>query len=143
MKYEVKLHINEVINRVTTLFTDTDQMRHWELNLLRVDQTKGTLFDTGSEGYLVYQNKDQEMKMKVYVEANQLPQQISIIYEMPGVWNRCINTFSEENGVTLWEMDVEFRFKKINDIPSNLFIEQTKHGMNQFKQFIEVNNEKN
>ncbi len=143
MKYEIKLHINEVINQVTSLFIDTDQMKHWEPNLLRVDLIKGTLFNTGSEGYLVYKNKDQEMKMKVYVEANQLPHQISIIYEMPGAWNRCVNTFSEENGGTLWKMDVEFRFEKTNDIPLNLFIEQTKHGMNQFKQFIEVNDEKN
>ena len=105
--------------------------------LKEIKENKGQLFETGSEGILVFEYDKKQMNMKTYVESNQLPKQITIVYEMMGTWNRCINNFKEKNGMTAWEMDVEFRFNKPTEIPIEQFIEKTTQGMNIFKTFVE------
>jgi len=139
LKYQISLDIHDNLKRVTTLYINQKRMKEWEKGLSHIEQTKGTLFQTGSEGFLVFSFNDIELKMKVYVESNQLPREITLIYEVSGVWNRCVNSFKETNGVTRWNMDVEFRFSQANDTPVERFIEKTKEGMNTFKRFVEDN----
>jgi len=137
MKYQVNMNINKPMNEVVSLYTNKKSMLQWEPGLKEIKENKGQLFETGSEGILVFEYDKKQMNMKTYVESNQLPKQITIVYEMMGTWNRCINNFKEKNGMTAWEMDVEFRFNKPTEIPIEQFIEKTTQGMNIFKTFVE------
>lgn len=141
MKYQVTYTINEKIDTVTKLFINKECMKKWKIGLCQIVENKGVLFETGSEGTLVFDHSGTKMKMdvKVYVESNQLPKEIVIVYQMPGTWNRCVNTFKRTNGKTEWTMDVEFRFNEPQKIGLEKFIEQTAKSMESFKDFVEGN----
>lgn len=137
MKYKVTYLIDEKRDSVAKLFIDRLHMKSWEEGLLEIEDILGVLFDTGSEGYLIFDHQGQKMKMKVYVESNQLPKEIVIIYQMKGTWNRCVNTFISLNNQTEWCMDVEFRFNEPQTIKLEKFIEKTAQGMEMFRDFVE------
>ena len=137
MKYQVEVAIEEKYNLVASLFVDRDKMHLWEQGLSRIEDTKNKLFEAGSQGYLVFVFGPNEMKMKVTVEKSSLPSEITVIYELSGAWNRCVNHFIGHDGQTKWVMESEFIFDQPNDIPLSAFIEKTTIGMQAFKQFIE------
>ncbi|MBN2300361.1 MAG: SRPBCC family protein [Acholeplasmataceae bacterium] len=137
MKYQVHIEINKPQHQVSKLFVDVNQMTKWETNLTRVEQNHGILYETNSDGFLVFNIDQKEMKMSVFVERNMLPEQIILVYQVGTTWNRCINYFNEKNGHTIWTMDVEFRFGNETILSTEKFVEQTKKGMLQFKDYIE------
>lgn len=137
MKYTCEITIHKNRDWVTKNYIDKDQMPLWEKGLTKIEEVKGQLFDTDSEGYLIFMFGKQEMKMKVSVEKNALPDQIIQIYEVPGAWNRCDNYFYEIGEHTKWVMDVTFLFDEKTNIPEERFFEKTKAGMQIFKDFIE------
>lgn len=137
MEYQVNITIQRTLKDVTDAFVDIEQMKSWEKGLTLVESIKGKLFETGSEGYLVFEAGEHHQKMKVTTKLNELPYKIDLIYEVPGAWNLCQNTFVEEKNGTLWTMDVVFKFDEPNDYPKDLFMKQTKEGMMQFKHFLE------
>lgn len=137
MTYTCEMIIHGKREWVTKNYIDKNQMPLWEKGLLKIIDVKGQLFDTGSEGYMIFVFGDQEMKMKVSVELNALPEQIIQIFEVPGAWNRCDNHFYEMGEDTKWVMDVTFLFDEETNIPKERFIEKTTAGMQIFKDFVE------
>src|SRR3989339_433577 len=93
VKYGISIQIKEKKDRVAELYVDKELMHLWEQGLERVDSYQGTLFETGSKGALVFMFNQKEMPMKVSVENNSLPQSLSVIYEVPGAWNRFVVSF--------------------------------------------------
>jgi len=137
MKYEISILINEKKDRVAELYVDKELMHLWEQGLNRVDSYQGTLYETGSRGALVFMFNQKEMSMKVSVENNNLPESLTVIYEVPGAWNRFVVSFEETQGITLCNIESEFRFDEPNNVPVEAFIEKTTEGMNHFKRFVE------
>ena len=137
MKYEIEIEIKEKRDRVAALYVNKDLMHLWEQGLFRIDSYQKTLFETGSQGALVFMISQKEMLMKVNVEDNRLPESISVIYEVPGAWNRFIVHFLEFKNKTVCLIESEFKFDQPHQIPLEAFIEKTTEGMNQFKQFVE------
>lgn len=137
MKYEVTYTINEKLDTVTNLFIDKKRMKEWEKGLFHIEEIKGVLFETDSEGILVFGDQNQKMKMNVFVESNHLPKEIVMIYEMSGTWNRCVNQFKKIGDKTEWKMIVEFRFSEPQKLGLEKFIEQTAKGMEIFRDFVE------
>lgn len=137
MKYQVSLEIHRPIAIVADLYTNKSSMLKWEPGLIQINETKGRLFESKSEGILVFEYEGQKMEMKTKVDSNLLPNQIVIIYEMMGTWNRCVNNFTDNGESTIWEMEVEFQFDKPTSIKKEQFIEKTTQGMNLFKNFVE------
>lgn len=141
MEYQVSVSIKKDLETVSDTFIDKQQMPLWEKGLLHVESIKGELFLTGSEGYLVFEAGEHHQKMKVTTKLNELPYKIDLIYEVPGAWNLCQNTFTEKDDETIWTMDVEFKFDQPNDYPKDLFINQTLAGMMLFKAYLEKSND--
>lgn len=137
MKYQVQMTIHKERKTVTESYINRADMLKWEKGLNRIEDTKGILFEENSEGFLVFKFNDQEMKMKVTVEEIKTPELMTMIYELPGAWNRCVNQFKEINGNTIWTMDVTFIFENEMDVPLVRFIEKTEQGMKMFKDFVE------
>ncbi len=142
MKYQVTFQIDEQIEKVTQLYTNKDRMKDWETGLVRIEEHKGVLFNTGSEGHLIFVDDQMETSMKIYVESNQLPKEIVMVYQLLGTWNRCVNTFKKVNKKTEWTMEVEFRFSEPQEFKLEQFIEHTANGMQSFKDFVEQNAKK-
>lgn len=137
MEYQVSVNIAKPIDFVTSEFVNKTTMPLWEKGLTRIEELNGTLFDTGSEGFLVFSFQDQEMKMKVLVLENQLPNEITIVYEVPGAYNKCRNLFQNQEMTTLWTMEVLFEFDQPNDYPLEAFINKTRAGMVLFQEYVE------
>ena len=72
----------------------------------------------------------------MFVEENHLPQQLSCVYQVADVWNRCIDTFDQVDGRTHWKMDVEFRFKEDMTVHGELFKQATQKIMDNFENFV-------
>jgi len=137
MEYSVNVRINKPVAVVTELFVNKQLMQRWETNLVRIEESETPLFSTGSHGVLVFNNDGNELRMTVSVTENDLPNTISLVYEVPGAYNRCLNRFASSAEGTSWTMDVLFRFETDVDIPIELFISKTTENMNRFKKFVE------
>jgi hypothetical protein len=138
MHYQVKKIINQKKNIVAKTFVDKKKMRMWEKGFDRIEPIEGKLFRTGSTGYMVFRLGESELLMTVHVLSNQLPNHITLIYEVAGAKNRCINTFRKKGDQTIWTMDVCFEFDVEPQLPIERFIEKTNQGMEVFKDFVET-----
>jgi hypothetical protein len=138
MKYQIEMLIKRDIQQVSSLYIDKTGMLVWEKGLKAIESTRGTLFEQGSQGDLIFVFGDQKMRMHVTVESSHLPDEITMIYEMKGAWNRCVNSFLHHHHGTRWIMDVEFRFEVEPNIPLERFMEQTQAGMTLFKDYVEM-----
>ncbi len=137
MNYQIELLIARDIDEVSALYIDKKAMLNWEQGLKSIESVTGTLFESGSRGDLIFMHGNHEMRMYVTVESSHLPDEITMIYEVKGAWNRCANFFKKHALGTLWIMDVEFRFEEEPKIPLERFMEQTKLGMTYFKDYVE------
>lgn len=137
MEYTVCLAIEASKEKVAQLFIDRECMARWQPGLVAIEDEVGHLFDAESIGYLIFQF-EQQMRMKVSVIENILPDSITIVYEVPGAYNRCINRFCSQEGYVKWQMAVVFEFEEPVDIPMDKFIKKTRTGMETFKRFVEA-----
>jgi hypothetical protein len=138
MIYQIEMIIQAPRDWVASLYIDHNGMKAWETGLESIESHTGQLFDEGSQGDLIFRFGDSEMRMHVHVESSHLPDDITLIYQVPGAWNRCVNYFKHHDEGTLWIMDVEFRFDNPVDIPLERFIEKTTQGMTLYKNFCEM-----
>jgi hypothetical protein len=137
MHYQVKTIINQKKELVAKTFVDIEQMRFWEKGFDRIEPLEGKLFRTDSSGNMVFRLGESELLMKVTVLANELPNHMTLMYEVAGAKNRCVNTFRKKGDQTIWTMDVDFEFDVKPELPIEQFINKTKQGMAVFKSYVE------
>jgi len=137
-EYQLQITIDQPIEVVTSLYVNRQTMHLWEKGLIQIIDEKNQLFQEDSSGYLVFSLNEFEMKMKTTVISNKLPDEITIIYEVPGAWNQCINRFIADHEKTKWTMDVIFEMETETFIPKERFIEKTMQAMNIYKEFVET-----
>jgi hypothetical protein len=137
MHYQVKTIINQRKELVAKTFVDQEQMRMWEKGFDRIEPLEGKLFRTNSSGNMVFRLGESELLMKVTVLANELPNHMTLMYEVAGAKNRCVNTFRKKGDQTIWTMDVDFEFDVKPELPIEQFINKTKQGMAVFKSYVE------
>jgi len=119
-------------------YLEANHMYQWQSNLKSVEHEVGHLFDAHAMGYLNFEMGNYTMRMKVTVASNDLPEAISIIYEVTGAWNKCIHKFTETSeGYTHWQMDVEFQFEQDPSLDISIFMSKTKESMILFKNYME------
>lgn len=138
MIYQVEMLIKAPRDLVSKLYIDKTSMKAWQSGLESIESHEGDLFDSGSHGDLVFKFGNQEMRMYVSVESSHLPDDITLIYQVKGAWNRCVNTFKGHLEGTLWIMEVEFKFDEPMDLPIERFIKKTTEAMNLYRDFIEM-----
>ena len=51
--------------------------------------------------------------------------------------NRCISSFREANGNTIWHMDVHFQFEADEGQDKKVFMKKTEEDMMAFKTYVE------
>ena len=138
MEYSVSLLLLDKIDIVFSKFISIEHMLKWEKGLLRVENITKRLLETGNEGFLVFGSPQGEMKMAFFVKELQAPSLATIIYELPGAYNQCINRFEQTAEGTKWTMDVIFRFDQKMDLPLEALVNKTKTGMMLFQEYIEA-----
>lgn len=137
MQYQVTTTFNQTMDRVIQGFIDLEMMKQWQPHLMGIETESGVWPKTGFIGYLLYDVTGIKSKMKVTVEANDLPTQLVFVYEVPGVYNRCAYYFENKGQQTDYRMDVIFTFEDGLERPEALFKAETSRIMTVFKTYIE------
>lgn len=139
--YTVSMDIDAPRDRVTQLFVDPTHFSDWINGLERYEVVSGEAGQTGAKAELRTVEGSKTYDMTETIEENQLPDGITMFYEVDGVLNRVVNRFSEPTaGVTRWVSENEFKFqgarRALNLIPF-VFKGQTVRDMARFKEFVE------
>lgn len=132
MRYQCDVIIKDELSRVTTLFFDPSHRLKWQTNLVAIAPLDK------EEGFtLTFSDGDATYDMKEVIKDKHLPNGVTTIYTVPGVFNECIHTFKETNEGVLWTMDVTFEFEKPPFQKEEDFKCKTESGMYLFKRYIE------
>jgi hypothetical protein len=138
MKYQCHVKIKKTVRESFESFRDYLQMPKWEKGLNRIEHISGGVNQKGSITHLIFTFGEEEMVMKETIEEIIAPNKVSIVYEVPGAWNRCVNTFIEVGNETEWMMESEFVFDRENTTPIQEFKKQTTKAMDMFRKFMEL-----
>jgi hypothetical protein len=136
MKYTCQIIINKPIDEVVKTYIDYDEMPLWQPGLKGI-RHQGKKHQKSSISYLTYEFDNQEMVMKETIEDYKYPNLLIAIYQVPGVWNRCVNHFLETKEGTHWTMESEFVFEDKANHSISTFKNKTLTGMEMFKTYIE------
>lgn len=138
MKYQCQTKIKRPLSEVFQSFRDYSQMPKWENGLSQINHIKGTPNNPGSITNLVFTFGEEDMVMQETIEQINFPSTVTIVYEVPGAWNRCVNRFVDTGNETQWIMESEFRFERENTTPVQEFKKQTSKSMEIFKKYLEA-----
>ncbi|MDN3653015.1 SRPBCC family protein [Thalassotalea ponticola] len=142
MKYTVTIDIDANIERVIDLFDNSENMRHWQPDLISVDTISGAPGKVGSEARLVYQMGKREIVMTEVITKKSLPQTFNAVYETANVWNLVENSFIDlGQGRTRWVCTNEFKctgfVRVLSLLMPNMFKQQSIKHQQLFKDFVE------
>ena len=153
IKYAETIEIEKPIKLVNELFEDIYTMKEYmpgTKDIVLIDGIEGT---DGAKYKIIWEMGEESMEMNATLKHNNLPDSLTMWYEMPGVLN--IMTQKHEkisSEKTLIINEQEFQFKGIPKIiaffePEGFNIEafkqQSKIYLEAFKQFVENTPSKN
>lgn len=141
MKYTCELTIDLPRDEVVALFDDPDNLVKWQPGLQSFEHLSGEPGQPGAKSRLLYDEGGRRIEMIETIVTRDLPETFSGTYEAKGVWNEVSNHFLEEDGVTRWVMDSDFRFSGFMLLMlifmRGAFRKQTEKTMQRFKDFAE------
>ena len=142
MKYTTELTINLPRKRVIELFDNSENLKKWQMGLVRFEPMEGSPGKAGAKTRLVYQMGKREVVMEEEIIENALPDSIHFVFRSDGVENDNKSYFSSATKeTTLWRQENEFNMKGfwgfIATIAPGMFKKQTLRDMNRFKDFAE------
>jgi len=142
MKYTSTIDLNLPVDKVVSLFDNSENMKKWQPDLLSFEHISGEAGQPGAKSRLKYKMGKREIKMIETITNNNLPDDFSGTYEAKGVFNRISNKFiSTSENQTKWVLENEFNFKGFMKVFAFLmpgaFKKQTCQFMEQFKDFAE------
>jgi len=141
MRYTTEVIIDVPRDRVVQLFTDPAHFVDWQPGLERYQLVSGTQAQVGAKAELTTRTGSRTIEMTETVETNSLPDELGVIYETDGVWNRTLNHFMVESpDSTRWVSDNEFRFEGVRKglaLLTGSFKKESLEIMERFKTFAE------
>jgi len=141
MHYSQEVVIDAPRDKVVRLFTDPTHFTEWQPGLECYELIVGEQAQTGARAELTTRAGNRVTGMSETVERNALPDELDVIYETHGVWNRNINQFIVESPTTTrWISDNEFRFqgaRKALALLEGSFKRESLDTMERFKAFAE------
>lgn len=146
MKYDSRVIINKSKEFVSDILISKEAAFEWMEGLKEFNLIEGEMNQVGSKYKMVFENKGKREEMTETISEFLPPNRITTVYEMPGVWNECINSLEESNNKTIYTMSTDFKFK----FPLNLFVwifkkkfkEQTLSSLVSFKEYCEKDDNK-
>ena len=142
MKYATEVTIDLPRDQVIPLFDSSDNMGKWQDGFISMEHVSGEPGQPGAVSALKYEMRGREVDMKETVESNNLPDEMTFIFEVDNVWNRHENLFYDEGSKTRWVTNTEFRctglmMRAMTFLMPGMFKRETLKQMNAFKAFAE------
>lgn len=144
MQYTNEIEIDLPLEKVISLFDDSDNMHKWQPDLVSFEHISGEPGKDCAKSRLKYKMGKREIEMIETITKNNLPVQFDGTYETKGVYNKISNRFIAINGnKTKWISNNIFQFsgfmKIIGFLMPGSFSKQSFKYMEQFKEFAENN----
>jgi len=141
MRYTLEITIDAPREKVVELFTDPAHFKEWQPGLERYELVSGRQAQVGAKAKVTTRTGNRTMQMTETVQSNTLPDELGVVYETAGVWNRNVNHFfADSPDSTRWVSENEFRFegvrKALGLIPGS-FEKESLKIMERFKEFVE------
>lgn len=142
MKYTSQVIIDKPIEEVVTLFSNPENMKEWQPGFVHMENISGTPNENGAISELTYHMGKRTVVMKETIVNNNLPEELSVIFEAPNVYNVQRNSFmSISEDKTKYISENEFRFSGVMKLFGWLmpgqFKKQTQKYLDLFKEFAE------
>ena len=87
MKYSDSISIELPREQVVALFCSTDNLKHWQPDLLEHTLLEGEPGAVGAKTELRYRMGKRELVMVETIQEVALPDHLRFVYEAKGVWN--------------------------------------------------------
>ena len=144
MKFTCSTEILLPINRVTALFTNPENLQHWQEGFIGHQHIRGIPGEPGAKSKITFQHGRHRMELIETIIYKNLPFEMDALYEHKHMVNTLANRFiSIDKNTTKYEAQVEY-MKFIGFIPKMMallmpgkFRRQTQKWMNRFRDFAE------
>lgn len=144
MKFNCSVEIDLPVDQVTTLWSNPENLKHWQDGFVSMDQISGEPGEPGSKSKMIYGSGKRKIELVETIKTNDLPREFSGKYEAKEMVNLMTNRFQAlgENQ-TRWEAEIEyiqfngFMPKLMATLMPGMFRKQTQKWLDQFKQFAE------
>jgi len=145
MQYSSEVIIDLPRDEMLALFDSTENLFKWQEGLQSFDHLSGEPGQPGAKSKLVFDMGGRQMEMIETITGRDLPDSMSMTYEMNGVFNTVHNRFVADGDKTRWVADHEFKFSGAMALMSLVmrgsFPKQTQATMDAFKVFAESQSE--
>ncbi|MFZ1256379.1 MAG: SRPBCC family protein [Saprospiraceae bacterium] len=142
MKYTCEIEIDLPIEKVISLFDNSDNLLKWMEGLQSFEIISGNPGQVGAKARLIFLMGKRKMEMIETITVRNLPTEFSGTYEANGVFNIVKNSFKEMGpNRTKYISEQEFQFKGfmkvIGFIMPGAFKKQSMKYLKAFKNFAE------
>ena len=145
MKFTCSVEIDLPRDRVVALWSDPDNLKHWQDGLQSMDMLSDKAGQPGSKTRFVYLSGKHRIELMETIQVNNLPEEFSGLYEAREMTNLMTNRFHViDDRRTRW--DAEIHYQQFNGLLIKLFAKlmpgkfrnQTQKWLDQFKAFAEA-----
>jgi hypothetical protein len=144
MKFACSTEINSPINNVVELFGNTDNLKKWQEGFVSFEHISGTPGEKGAKSKIVYNTGKHIIELTETITTNNLPAEITSLYEHKHMTNTMRNCFTPINADQT-KMDIYIEYTKFNGVIPKLmaffmpgvFKKQTQKWLDNFKRFAE------
>ena len=147
MKFECHVDINVPKNRVVEAFDSPENLKEWQDGFVSYEHKNGKPGTVGAQAIMIYKTGKREMVLTETILKNDLPDVFIGQYDFKEGSNTMANTFESINeSKTRWTAVIEytkmdsFMMKMMSKLMPGMFRKQTQKWLNQFKVFVEKNN---
>lgn len=144
MKIKGSIDINRSKDRVSELFADPGNLKHYQDGFLRKELLRGQAGQDGAISNLYYKYGKKEMKLTETIKANRLPDSFEAFYHHKHMDNTMKCTFeSLDAETTRYTYDIEytrinwFMPKLMAILFPSVYRKQVEKWMKQFKAFVQ------
>jgi uncharacterized protein YndB with AHSA1/START domain len=143
MKYTLAITLQKPRAEVWDLFTDPRNTNKWQPTLDRSELLSGNAGQPGAVSELTYKNGDREFSLRETITHRIELEQLASRFENTFAVNTVKNMFREQGPqTTLWQVEVEFKFKTVlmrivGPFSQKRFMANTQREMDRFQALVE------
>jgi hypothetical protein len=144
MKFKCSTTINLPLERTVELFNKKEHCYKWQDGLQRIELIDGIEGQEGAKSKMHFKNKKYEFDLIETILVNNLPEEMTGLYEHKHMDNTMTNSFTAiDSHTTRYDVFIEYiKFKSFMPklmafLMPGMFKKQTQKWLDQFKLFAE------
>lgn len=142
MKFTIEIIINLPVQRVTELFDNPDNLKHWMTGLESFEHISGSPGEPGAKSKLIFNHSGRKMVMIETITEKNLPENFAGTYETKGMLSINKNSFvaiAADKTKLISEQDFQLSgmYKLLGWLFPGSFKKQSLKFLTAFKEFAE------